>query len=93
MEKFENLVLSLGGPPDLSVCIYRFVPESGDADKFNERLLQYIHEDGTVFLSSTTIEGVFWLRLAVLSFRTHLDTIELALNMLKRCLQKALEEN
>lgn len=72
------------GPfPDLSVVIFRYIPKQGDADAFNRRLIQEIHNDGRIFLSSTLLNGEFTIRLAVLSFRTHLDTIELTLKILK----------
>jgi aromatic-L-amino-acid decarboxylase len=77
------------GPyPDLSVVLYRYVPEDGDANAFNELLVKRLHEDGRVFLSSTKIEGIFYLRLACLSFRSHLHTIELALTMLRENIAK-----
>lgn len=72
------------GPyPDLSVVLYRYVPASGDADAFNEALIKRVHADGRVFLSSTRVNGKVYLRLACLSFRTHLSTIETCMAMLK----------
>ena len=62
---------------------YRWVPESGDANAFNRALVDETHRDGRVFLSSTTIDGTVWLRMAALAFRTHLDTIDLALEVLR----------
>lgn len=73
----------VGPTPELSVATYRWVPESGDANDFNRALIEHVHRDGRVFLSSTMIEGVFVLRIAVLSFRTHLDTIDLTLRILE----------
>jgi aromatic-L-amino-acid/L-tryptophan decarboxylase len=69
--------------PDLSVVVYRFVPKKGDPDEFNRKLLDKVLQDGRIFISSTRIGGSFMLRLAILSFRTHLDTIEMALSILK----------
>lgn len=43
-----------------------------------------MHEDGRVFISSTVLDGTFTLRAAVLAFRTHRDTIDLALDMLRQ---------
>ncbi len=82
-EKIQEIGFETGPPPELSVMIYRYVPEEGDADTFNQKLVQYVHEDGRVFVSSTTIDGVFWIRLAVGSFRTHLEQVELCLEILK----------
>ncbi|MFQ5903661.1 MAG: pyridoxal phosphate-dependent decarboxylase family protein [Candidatus Binatia bacterium] len=71
------------GPfPELSVVTYRYVPKRGDANEFNRRLIQEVQKDGRIFLSSTILDGKFVLRLAVLSFRTHLDWIDLALKVL-----------
>ena len=73
----------VGPAPDLSVVVFRYVPDSGDANVFNEKLVRAIHRDGRVFLSSTVLDGKFTLRLAVSCFRTHLDTVELALEVLR----------
>lgn len=82
-EEIQKLGFEVGPYPELSVMIYRYVPAEGEADAFNAALVKAVREDGRVFLSSTSIEGVFWLRLAVLSFRTNLATIDLCLQVLK----------
>ncbi len=79
----ETPGFDVGPPPDLSVVTFRYVPPKGDVAEFNQRLVQAIHADGRVFLSSSMIDDVFTIRLAVLAFRTHLDTIDLALEILK----------
>lgn len=80
------------GPfPDLSVMTFRYIPKRGDANAFNQRLIEEVVRDGKVFLSSTRLDGKFVLRIAVLCFRTHLDTIEYAIDILKRK-AKQLEE-
>jgi len=81
--KVQKLGFEVGPYPDLSIAIYRYVPESGDVVAFNEKIMEYVRNDGRVFLSSTTINGVYWIRLAVLSFRTHLKEIELCLDILQ----------
>lgn len=82
------------GPyPDLSVCIYRYLPPQGDPDAFNKALVEYVVKDGRVFVSSTTIEGVFWIRIAILSFRTHLHTVDLYLEILKQGLDQLLNRS
>ncbi len=71
------------GPfPDLSIVIFRYVPQKGDADQFNQMLIEEIMNDGTVYMSSTLINGKFMLRMAILSFRTHLEKIEQALTII-----------
>lgn len=71
-----------GPPPDLSVVTYRYEPPRGAADDFNRRLLAAVQHDGRVFISSTLLDGRFTLRLAVLHFRTHLQEVELTLDLL-----------
>ena len=73
----------VGPEPDLSVAIFRYVPETGDPDQYNQELTKMLQADGRVFLSSTSINGSFYIRLAVLSFRTHKNTIDKCLNMLR----------
>jgi aromatic-L-amino-acid decarboxylase len=51
-----------------------------------------LQEDGRVFLSSTTIDGRFVIRLAVLSFRTHLDEVEQTLEVLQELGQRLLND-
>lgn len=82
-EEVKKMGFEVGPYPDLSVCTYRFVPEKGNSDEFNRKLVEYVQADGRVFISSTTIGGEFWIRLAVLSFRTHLKTIDTCLQVLK----------
>ncbi|MEE8496050.1 MAG: aminotransferase class V-fold PLP-dependent enzyme [Xanthomonadales bacterium] len=78
----------IGPDPDLSIVIYRYLPKRGDANVFNQRLLEAVLEDGRVFISSTMIAGKYTLRLAVLNFRTHRETIDYLLELLQ---QKAHE--
>ncbi|HEY7700626.1 MAG TPA: aminotransferase class V-fold PLP-dependent enzyme [Vicinamibacteria bacterium] len=80
----ERPGFEVGPYPDLSVVIFRYRPAHGDADAFNQKLVEAIHEDGRVFLTSTILDGRFTLRLAVVSFRVHLETIDLALEILDR---------
>ena len=81
------------GPyPDLSIVTFRYCPRRGDANEANRRLLAAVHEDGRVFITSTLIEGTFTLRLAVLNFRTHLDTIDYLLDLLERTVRNLEEQ-
>jgi len=59
-------------------------PDGSGANAFNKGLLHAILDDGRVFLSSTTIDGVYWIRVAVLCFRSHRDRIEAVLEILER---------
>jgi aromatic-L-amino-acid/L-tryptophan decarboxylase len=78
--EIKNLGFETGPYPDLTVVIFRY-PEQGN--QLNQRLLEAIHKDGRVFLSSTRIGEKLWLRCAVVSHRTHLKEIGLALQMIR----------
>ena len=92
-QKVQELGFEVGPDPELSVCIYRFIPPKEDPNAFNEKLVKMVQQDGRIFLSSTRIDGVFWIRLAVLSFRTHLKQIDLCLEILQNSLKLLLQSN
>jgi glutamate/tyrosine decarboxylase-like PLP-dependent enzyme len=71
-----------GPDPELSVSTYRWRPGRGDANACNAAILERIHADGRVFVSSTRLDGRYTLRMAALSFRTRLETIDLLLELL-----------
>lgn len=76
--------VEVGPPPDLSVVVFRWKPAQGNADRYNQHLLKTIQQDGRVFLTSTRLNGQFWLRLAVGCAATHREHIDLALQILKQ---------
>jgi len=81
-QRIKELGFETGPTPDLSVSIFR-LPEEDNS--LNEQLVNELHADGTVFLSSTLLNGKLWIRCAILSHRTHAREIELALGMIERC--------
>lgn len=78
----------LGPDPDLSVTYFWFKPKKTDSNAFNRKLLSFMHEDGRYFFSSTQIKDRFVIRVAILSFRTKLREVDLALEMINTCLVK-----
>jgi glutamate/tyrosine decarboxylase-like PLP-dependent enzyme len=77
----------LGPEPVLSVS-YFWYPFETDADAKNKQLMQEIHADGSVFLSSSVIDNRFVIRMAILAYRTKKETIDEAVEMIERCLEK-----
>lgn len=75
---------AVGPPPDLSVVTYRYLPERGEPDDFNRRLLQAVLADGRAVISSTVIGGAYTLRFAVLHYRSHLADVDEAIEVLVR---------
>lgn len=83
-EKIKALGFEIITKPKLSVVAYRYVPKQGDANEFNKQLLEAMHNDGEIFISSTMLAGKYVLRFACLSFRTHMEHIDKLLNMLDK---------
>jgi glutamate/tyrosine decarboxylase-like PLP-dependent enzyme len=89
LEKMDNI--EVGPFPELSILFFRYVPDSGDANTFNKNLVDEIHRDGRVFLSSTHLDGKVYLRLAVLGFRTHLEEVDFIFSVLREKIRKLLD--
>jgi len=85
-EEIKKQGFDTGPFPDLTVVIFRY-PDDYD-NQVNQRLIEAIHADGRVFLSSTRIGGKLWLRCAVVSHRTHLEEINLTLKMIQENIDK-----
>jgi aromatic-L-amino-acid decarboxylase len=84
-EELKRIGFRIGPKPDLSVS-YFWYPSGSDENTFNEKLMENIHNDGRVFLSSTKIEGQFVIRMAILSFKTKKATIDKTIKMIEMCL-------
>ena len=82
-EEIQNLGFECRLEPELSVVVYRYIPETGDPNAFNKALLEAVVADGRVFISSTILDGNYTLRFACLAFRTHLKTVDTLLSVLK----------
>lgn len=81
--------VEVGPEPDLSVVMFRWTPPGRDPNEASDALVRRIHADGRVFLSSTVLDGRIWLRFGVLSFRTHKETADLALEVVKAGMERA----
>lgn len=77
--------VELGQSPDLSIVTFRLCPDSADGDTASRALLNAINRDGRVFMTSTTIAGRFTIRMAILTYNTHLDDVDLALRVIAEC--------
>ena len=77
-------------PVELSIFCFRHVPtqlrnqSTQQIDTFNERLLVALQQDGSSYLSNTTLNGRFALRGCVLNYRTTLRDMEVLLDDLRR---------
>jgi len=76
----------VGPEPDLSIVLFRFNPIGcqDDLKLLNQQIVEEVQAEGRVFFSSTTIQDTFWLRLAILNFRTHLEHLDEAIHVINR---------
>ncbi|MCF8236765.1 MAG: amino acid decarboxylase [Saprospiraceae bacterium] len=89
----QDLGFEVGPDPELSVTHFRWAPVGNpDHNAVNRRIMDLVHADGRVFLSSTTLNGQIWIRFAVLSFRTKFRHISMTLELLQQVLNQ-LSEN
>lgn len=84
----KKIGFEVGPKPDLSIVTFRYVPKNGSADDLNRFIIKEIQNNGKVFISSTTINGNFTLRAAIVSFRTHKAEVDSLLNILSEILSK-----
>ncbi len=77
--------IEMGPNPDLSIATFRFCPENADADTASNALADAIRRDGRVFLTTTTIAGRFTIRMAILTYHTHVEDVDVALEVIKDC--------
>lgn len=61
--------------PRLALFTFRYAPPGGDAGALTERLLQRINDDGRVYLTQTTHEGQFVIRMTAGSFDCTRDDV------------------
>jgi glutamate/tyrosine decarboxylase-like PLP-dependent enzyme len=77
--------IQLGPPPDLSIVTFRLCPAAMDAEMATRALLEAIHRDGRIYLTSTTVAGRYTIRIAILTYHTHIEDVDLALQAISEC--------
>jgi len=77
--------------PQLSLVAFRLVRNGlnpGELNDLNRRLLDRINVRQRVFLTATTLSGTFVLRICILSFRTHLERMQAAMEDIQAALKE-----
>ena len=77
LEKIDHI--EIVARPELSIVVFRLAPEGLHTDALNELnrgLRDRINAKQNVFLTPTTLDGRYVIRICVLNFRTHLDRME-----------------
>ncbi|HET6680867.1 MAG TPA: pyridoxal-dependent decarboxylase [Gemmatimonadaceae bacterium] len=84
-QEIARIGFEVGPEPDLSIVTFRWVPPGADretANAANATIVERMRRDGRMFISSTMLDGRFTLRAAILAFRTHRRTIDMAIRLL-----------
>jgi aromatic-L-amino-acid decarboxylase len=77
--------------PQLSILAFRWIRPGADGhqqDLDNRRLLERINARQRVYLTGTVVEGRFAIRICVLSFRTHRERMEMALEDIREAVKE-----
>jgi len=85
--------LEIVAEPQLTVLAFRLRLPGLDEESINcltRQLLNEVNRRRRVYLSSTVIHGRFLIRICVLSFRTHLDRMQMALEDIKAAVAKVV---
>ena len=94
LEKLDDI--EIVARPQLSIVAFRLAPEGLDLEatnRLNRDFLDRINAPRRVFLTATTIGGRFVLRICVLSFRTHHERMEMALEDIRAARRGALAQS
>ncbi|XP_064613200.1 tryptophan decarboxylase-like [Liolophura sinensis] len=79
--------------PDLTVIAFRyFQPGSEDGNDVTRKWHELIAKEGQVCMTPTTADGLFYIRLCILSFRSHIEDVDIALSAIRRNLDVILRE-
>jgi aromatic-L-amino-acid/L-tryptophan decarboxylase len=79
--------------PQLSLLAFRLAPAGvpdSELDDLNRRFIERVNARQRVFLTGTRLRGRFALRICVLSFRTHRDRMEQALEDIEAARREVL---
>jgi aromatic-L-amino-acid decarboxylase len=77
-------------PTELAIVSFRYNDGKSNAQQLNDinqKILSAINQDGSIFLSGTTIQNNFFLRIVPFGFRTHKEHVDLALSMIKTAIK------
>jgi aromatic-L-amino-acid decarboxylase len=77
----EDPLVELGWDPQLTVVTFRL---RGADLPTNESFLRRINASGRVFLSSTRIDDGYWIRICIVSHRTHADRIDECVEIIRK---------
>ena len=91
--EYTAVSLELVAPPQLTILAFRLKKDGLDArqtDSLNKDWLAEINRLGSVMMSGTVLNDQFVLRICIMSFRTHIDRMELAIRDIGQAVRTVL---
>ena len=90
----ERLVRGIGGLPGAEIAavpvinqgLVRFVSRDGEHDRFTDRVIRLIQEDGVAWFGGATWHGMRVMRVSVSNWRTSDDDVERTIDSVRRVL-------
>ncbi len=80
--------MELVTPPMFSLFTFRFAPPGQDANAATQSLLEQINADGRIYLTQTTHENQFVIRLTIGQFETTQKDVEVAIKVIEELSQQ-----
>ena len=78
-------------PPKFALFTFRLSPQDRDANASTQQLLQQINADGRIYLTQTSHQGMFVIRLTVGQFDTTWDDVELAIKVIREIAERVVQ--
>ena len=75
--------LEIVTPPMFSLFTFRFTPPVQDANAATQTLLERINADGRIYLTQTTHENRFVIRMSIGQFETTKEDVDVAIEVIK----------
>lgn len=85
LKKMDFVVVS--AEPDLSVFLFRYIrkheADVGALNDLNSEIIEKIEREGDIMLRSAIIDGLKWIRVAILCFRSHIKDVDKMLAVIR----------
>ncbi|MFK7925196.1 MAG: aspartate aminotransferase family protein [Bacteroidia bacterium] len=86
LKQIEGIEIPL--EPQLTVLLFRYIPDTAEPNAFNQAMAKAIQHSGKVFISTTSVEDKYYLRLAILHFRAHLEQVKYAVDFVRTYIEE-----
>jgi aromatic-L-amino-acid decarboxylase len=82
--------MQLVTPPMFALFTFRFAPPNEDANLATQSLLERINADGRIYLTQTTHEGQFVIRMSIGQFETTVEDVDFAVEVIRELASEQL---